>query len=190
MTTIVRTFDTNENFWLVNPSFLTIKKFREFNKSDKSKNKNTSSQIMWAIAFLVDPHTDNPWKNLADQDKRNLIVTDYCKVEWDNHEDLIEEYYNRCLTPGERNLFDIIEKMNERSKFIKNTEYSLDEYEEVGGRSKLTKGTAAQLDKMVVETKKIYEYLDSVQQMVDKEKTDGGKTKGGMQESAAEQGLL
>tara|TARA_R110000851_G_scaffold157308_1_gene300159 strand:+ start:8510 stop:9082 length:573 start_codon:yes stop_codon:yes gene_type:complete len=190
MTTITRTFETQENFWQINPSFLTIKSFREFNKSDKSKNKSNSSQVMWAIAFLIDPHTDNPWKNLGGQDKRDLIKNDYLDIDWDQHQNLIDEYYSRCLTPAERNLFDIIEKMNERAKFIKNTEYSLDQYEEMDGRSKLVKGTAVQLDKMVVDTKKIYDQLEQVQQMVAKEKSDGGKTKGGMQESAAEQGLL
>jgi|TARA_R110000796_G_scaffold236214_1_gene355441 hypothetical protein len=190
MTTITRTFETQENFWQINPSFLTIKSFREFNKSDKSKNKSNSSQVMWAIAFLIDPHTDNPWKNLGEQDKRDLIKNDYLDIDWDQHQNLIDEYYSRCLTPAERNLFDIIEKMNERAKFIKNTEYSLDQYEEMDGRSKLVKGTAVQLDKMVVDTKKIYDQLEQVQQMVAKEKSDGGKTKGGMQESAAEQGLL
>lgn len=190
MTTIVRTFETQENFWQINPSFLTIKKFKEFYNSDKTKEKAKSSQVMWAIAFLIDPHTDNPWKNLANEDKRNLIYTDYYKINWDDYEELIDEYYNRCLTPAERNLFDIIEKMNERAKFIKNTEYSLDQYEEMDGKTKLVKGTAVQLDKMVVDTKKIYEQLDQIQQMVNKENTDNGKTKGGMQESAAEKGLL
>jgi len=191
MTTITRTFETEENFWEVNPSFLTIKLFREFNKSDKSKKKAKSSQIMWAIAFLIDPHTDNPWKNLADEDKRALIKTDYLDIEWDEYEDLIAEYYNRCLTAAERNLYDMVEKMNERSKFIKGTEYTLDHMEEMdNGRFKTVKGTALQLDKMVVDSKKIYEQLEQIQQMVNKENTDGGKTKGGMQESAAEQGLL
>jgi len=63
MTTITRNFETDENFWETNPAFKSIKVFNEFQKKDKSKNKSRSSQIMWAIAFLVDPHKHNPWKN-------------------------------------------------------------------------------------------------------------------------------
>jgi len=190
MTSILRTFETNENFWLVNPSFLTIKLYSNLHKSDKSKDKLNSSQTMWAIAFLIDPHTDNPWKNLATVDKRDLIYNDFFKINWDKNEDLIDEYYKRCLTLAEKDFYDMQEKMHERALFIKNTKYSLDEFEEVDGRSKLVKGTAPQLDKMVVETKKIYEHLDAIEQLMKKDQADGGKTKGGMQESAAEQGLL
>lgn len=190
MTTITRTFDTNESFWVVNPSFLTISIFKDLHDSDKSKNKVISSQTMWAIAFLIDPHTDNPWKSLAVEDKKLLIYNDYYKIDWDKSQKYIDEYYKRCLSLAEKDLHDIQEKMHERAMFIKNTEYTLDSMEEIDGRVKLVKGTAPQLDKMVVETKKIYEHLDAIRQLMDKEQGNEGKTKGGMQESAAEQGLL
>ena len=193
MTTIVRNFNTNDNFWETNPAFKTIKIFKLFHDDDKTKGKKRSSQIMWAIAFLLDPHQDNPWKNLSESDKKLLIIDDYLKLksfDWDNYKDLINEYYNRVLTLAEKDFYELMEKMHERKEFIKNTPYSLDTMEEIDGRMRTVKGTSAQLDKMVVDTAKIYEQLELVKQKLEKEKNNDGETKGGMQESATEQGLL
>lgn len=193
MTTIVRNFNTSDNFWEINPAFKTIKLFNSFNEEDKSKGKKESSQIMWALAFLLDPHTDNPWKNLSEDDKKLLIMDDYLsnlKFNWDDYQELIDEYYNRVLTLAEKDFYELQEKMHERKEFIKNTPYSLDSMQEIDGRMKLVKGTSAQLDKMVVDTAKLYEQLELVKQKLEKEKLSDGETKAGMQESATEQGLL
>lgn len=193
MTTIVRNFNTNDNFWETNPSFLSIGLFKRFNEEDKSKGKKNSSQIMWAIAFLLDPHVDNPWKNLSEQDKKILIADEYLEqpnFEWEKYEALIEEYYKRVLTLAEKDFYELMEKMHERKEFIKNTPYTLDTLEEVDGRIRSIKGTAIQLDKMVTDTIKLYEQLELVKQKLEKEKLSDGETKGGMQESATEKGLL
>lgn len=195
MESIVRNFNTNDNFWETNPSFLTVKIFEQFHSSDKSKDKSKSSQIMWAIAFLVDPHQDNIWRNLNDSDKKLLISEDYLKNDnfnWDLYSSYIKEYYNRCLTAPEKDYLELVEKMNERKEFIKNTPYTLDsvEYDESTGKSKLIKGNAKDLDTMVVNTVKLYEQLDIVKEKLEKSKQGDGETKGGMQESATEKGLL
>lgn len=194
MTTITRDFNTDENFWETNPAFKSISVFNEFFEQDKSKGKKKSSQIMWAIAFLLDPHQDNPWKNLSDEDRRMLIVEDYIKddkFKWSKYKDLQEEYYNRVLTLAEKDYVELVEKMHERKEFIKNTPYSLDAKEEIDGKMRVVKGTAYQLDKMVIDTAKLYEQLDLVKQKLEKEKQMAdGETKAGMQESATEKGLL
>lgn len=193
MTSITRTFNTDENFWETNASFLTVSKFEHFYNLDKSKGKKKSSQIMWAIAFLIDPHQDNIWKNLNEHDKKMLIVEDYLKdkkFKWSEYQDIIDEYYNRALTLAEKDFYELQEKMTERKEFIKNTPYSLDAIEEIDGRMRTVKGTAAQLDKMVVDTAKLYEQLELVKQKLEKEAAQDGETKGGMQESATEQGIL
>lgn len=193
MTSITRTFNTDENFWETNPAFLTISKFEHFYDLDKSKGKKKSSQIMWAIAFLLDPHQDNVWRNLNEHDKKMLIVDDYLKnskFKWSEYQDIIDEYYNRVLTLAEKDFYELQEKMHERKEFIKNTPYSLDALEEVDGKMRVIRGTAAQLDKMVVDTAKLYEQLEVVKQKLEKEAAQDGETKGGMQESATEQGVL
>jgi len=82
--------------------------------------------------------------------------------------------------------------MNERKEFIKNTRYTLDtyEYNEETGKSRKISGTAIHLDKMVIDTAKLYEQLKAVKEKLIKEKEIEGETKGGMQESATEKGLL
>ena len=53
----------------------------------------------------------------------------------------------------------------------------------------MEKGTADQLDKMMVNTVKIYQQLEQVKEMLDKESIEG-HGKGGAIESASEQGLI
>lgn len=195
MTSIIRNFNTDDNFWETNPAFKSIGVFRDFYDEDTSKGKATSSQLMWAVAFLLDPHHDNPWKNLSEDDKKMLIRDDFLKkdvFDWKAIDHIVKEYYNRVLTMAEKDFYELMEKMHERKEFIKNTPYSLDAYElnEETGKKKLVKGTAAQLDKMVVDTIKLYEQLELVKQKIEKQQQIDGETKAGMQESATEKGLL
>lgn len=193
MTTIVRNFNTDDNFWETNPAFKSIKIFREFYEEDKSRKSKKSSQIMWAIAFLIDPHVDNPWKNLSEEDKKDLIAEEYLEDEsfkWKEYQHLIDEYYERVLTLAEKDFYELQEKMHERKQFIKDTPYSLDTLEEIDGKIRSVKGTAYQLDKMVTDTLKLYEQLEVIKQKIEKERNSDGETRGGMQESATEQGLL
>lgn len=190
MDTLVRNFNTDENFWEVNPIFKTVKIFNDFYKNDKSKGNKNSSQIMWAVAFLIDQHPDNIWRNLTEDDKKTLIAEEYLKKKdfnWDLHSDIINEYEKRILTLPERDFVDLVEKMHERKLFIKHTPYTLDTLSEDG---KTIKGTAKDLDSMVVNTVKLYEQLEVVKQKLERSRQVDGETRGGMQESATEQGLL
>ena len=192
---LLRNFNTDENFWETNPIFKTVKIFEEFYNKDKTKGKKKSSQIMWAIAFLVDPHEHNIWKNLTELDKKVLIQDDFLKNDnfnWSEYQELIDEYYNRVLSIPEKDFQELIDKMNERKEFIKLTPYTLDSYEEdpSTGKLRLIKGNAKDLDKMVVDTAKLYEQLEIVKAKLERSKAIDGETKAGMQESATEKGLL
>ncbi len=190
MDSLVRNFNTDDNFWETNPIFKTVKIFNNFYQADKSRKKKTSSQIMWAVAFLIDQHEENIWRNLNDHDKRTLIAEEYLndkEFQWELYTDIIQEYEKRILTVPERDFVELVEKMHERKNFIKNTPYTLDTLSEEG---KIIKGTAKDLDKMVVDTTKLYEQLEIVREKLEKKRQIEGETKGGMKESATEQGLL
>lgn len=187
MDSILRNFNVDENFWEVNPAFLTIKEFVKMHKSDKSKDKFHSSQKMWAIAYLIDPHPDNAWKNVSEEDKIKLIKEDFYNIKWEDYQDAIDSYREHCLTLAEKDFIRLQKKMHERQNFIDNTPYTLDTSNEEG---KIIKGTAIQLDKMVVDTLKIYDQLDQVKARLEKDNSNEGSTKGGMQESATEKGLI
>lgn len=189
--TITKIWNTDENYWILNPIMKTFKVFNDFYLSDKSKNKEQSSKIMWAIALYVDPSEYNPWRTTSDSDKKELIATDYLNNKNFNWEDpiysqLIDTYIERCLTLAEKELVRFEKKLSQRGDFIDKTKYTLDEYDEDSGKVK--KGTADQLDKMMVNTIKIYEQLDLIKAMFNKESE--GHLKGGSKESASEQGIL
>lgn len=195
MTTVSPNWNTDLNYWELHPGMKNFPNFRTLYDKDKSKTKIDSSKTMWAIALMVDPHEKNPWKNVNPLDKKILISIDFLhdeKFNWESEEiiNLIEEYKDKCLTVAEKALIELEEKLSERAKFIKETNYTLDYYEETErGSTKLVKGTAAQLDKMVTETKKIYDHLQLIRKQMEAENISGS-IKGGAIESASEKGEL
>ena len=64
-----------ENFWKIHPSLGLLGEFKKFRLSDKSKGKEKSSQIMWAIFLIYD--SDSEFFNLELSDKINLISKDF-----------------------------------------------------------------------------------------------------------------
>jgi len=195
MTTISPNWNTDLNYWELHPGMKNFPSFKILYDKDKSKSKIESSKVMWAIALMVDPHEKNPWKNVNPLDKKMLISIDYLqneKFNWDTEEivNLIEEYKDKCLTVAEKALIELQAKLAERAKFIKETNYTLDWYEETEkGGVKLMRGTAPQLDKMMTETKKIYDHLDLIKKQIETENISGS-IKGGAIESASEKGEL
>lgn len=185
----------NENYWDMNPMAKLFKPFSEFHDTDKSKGKTKSSQIMWAVAMLLDPHEDNFVRNNSDYDKRILIATDYlddADFDWEapHIKTLIEAYTKFCVTTAERELIRYEEKLTDRANFLANTKYTMDSYvERKGGKWVLEKGTADQLDKMMLNTAKIFEQIETIKEKMNKEAAEG-QLKGGATESASEAGTL
>lgn len=191
-TSISKQWNPQENYWILNPMMLTIKEFKALHTRDKKKKKEDSSKIMWAIAMVVDPSDENPWRSTPLKDKLELIAEDYMQDKgfpWDDDDIqlLINTYKERCLTVAEKALVELEEKLADRARFIAGTSYSMDTYNEESG--KVEKGTADQLDKMMVNTVKIYEQLEKIKGMLDKEAVES-HGKGGAVESAGEQGLI
>lgn len=196
MTTISPNWNTDLNYWELNTAMKTVAVFNHLHKSDKSKSKENSSKLMWAIALLIDPNEQNPWRNTNPLDRKQLIANDYLNNPTFNWEDdsvkkLIDEYKSRCLTIAQKSLVEFEEKLSQRAKFISETPYTMDYYEEDERTGKTTtkKGTATQLDKMMSDTVKIYEQLRIIKQQLTEEAIDV-TGKGGAIESASESGLI
>lgn len=190
MDSITRNWNTDENYWLMNPIMKTIGVFNNLYKKDKSKAKAQSSKLMWAIAIYCDSNEENPWRNLAEAEKKELIAEDFLndpKFNWEHPEiiELINTYDKYCLTVAERHLKDLQNKALERGEFIKKVPYSLDTYED----GKVLKGTAAQLDTMIVNSIKLFQQLEAIEAQIYKEKAEG-VGRGGATESASEKGLI
>lgn len=191
-TTLSKNWNINENYWELNPMMLSIKVFNDFYKKDKSKNKEQSSTIMWGIALLIDPNEHNPWRNIIRKDKEKSIIEDNINIKgfnWESVEYLIDEYELRCLSIPERELVRIERKLVDRSDFIEQTPYSLD-YHDINeeGVGKLIKGTAKQLDDLILNTEKMYIQIESIKDRI--KSGESAKEKGGIKLSASERGEI
>jgi hypothetical protein len=190
MVSIVKNFNTDLNFWEANPIFKTIKEFKEIFDKDKSRKKEDSSQLMWAIALFVDPNPANNWRNLTEKEKKELINSDFHPdINWEDHNirELIEIYENRCLTIAEKELVRFERKLVDRGNFIDRTTYTLDNYDPES--NKLIKGTAEQLDKMMLNTSKLNEQYRLIKDALAQEANEG-ELRAGAKESATEKGVI
>lgn len=195
MESITKNWNTDLNYWELNPIIKTIKVFKSLFEKDKSKDKKDSSKLMWAIALVSDPNEDNPWRTVNVEEKKKIIAEDFLedkKFNWEKKEivELLDTYYTFCLSVSEQELLVYEEKLRQRGKFIKDTDYSLDYYEENDkGKITLKRGTADQLDKMVLNTGKLITQIQEIRESISREALQGS-LKGGASESASEEGLL
>lgn len=192
MTSMVKIWAPSENYWEIHPMTKDMRAFKFLYNRDKSKNKKESSKLMWAIAMCVDPHQDNAYKNMPIKTKRNLIADDHLgdpKFDWEHPEivGLCDTYIKHCLTLAEKELIRYEAKLVQRGEFIDKVDYTMDSYDE--HTKKVIKGTADQLDKMMLNSSKIFAEIDNIKEKLAKEEMDG-QLKGGATESAAESGLL
>lgn len=191
MTNLVKTWLINENYWILHPMVKEFSAFKKLYSKDKSKGKKESSKLMWGIAMFVDPHEDNKLRTQPHQRKMDIINEDWFdpKFNWEHPEivELVECYKDFCLTVSEKELVRYEKKLVQRGIFIDGTGYSLDWYD--GDSKKTIKGTAAQLDKMLVDSGKIFDEIEKIKEKIQKEDLDG-TLKGGALESAADKGEI
>lgn len=162
MINIPELFKGDENFWKLNSNYKMI--FDSFYQKDKSKDKEKSSKIMWALYFRL--HPDSAYYNLPD--KEAIIIEKFLKekgFKWSDYDDIEIMFKDTILTQAERSLYEWNEFMKKRDKYLKNTDYYFDQYltDENGdtvysktGKPVLVKGTADQLDKALMATPKIF----------------------------------
>lgn len=191
MVNLVKTWLIRENYWTLHPMVQEFSAFKKLYNKDKSKGKTESSKLMWGIAMLIDPHEDNKLRTQSLARKKELINEDWfdSKFNWDHPEivELIETYKDFCLTIAEKELVRYEKKLTQRGEFIDGTNYTLDDYSDEKGR--VVKGTAAQLDKMMVDSGKIFDELIKIKEKIQKEDLEG-QLKGGAIESAADRGEI
>ena len=175
---LLTNFELTANFWTLNPQFKIPKVFAELYKKDKSKDHSNSSQIMWAIAMLIDSSEDNKFRHLNEEDKKSLIKTDYLNNElfdFDMYKEIIAEYTRLHMSKLEQELMKQESKLDERARFINDTSYDLE--------------TADKLDKLLLNTGKLYDQIKDLKDKIRVEK-DSGTTRGGMVKSATESHLI
>lgn len=165
---MITNFNIDENFWELYPDFKLALSFKDIYKSDKSRNKESSSRLMWFTALTTD--LNSRYYNLPEEERFAVIGGDYMddeqyyKHNTEKVDRLIEDYIKLQFTAAQRQLREWDKKQDERSQFIANLKYDLNTYED--------------LDKMAVNTKRIYDTLKTIKEELSKE--DGnGTAKGG-----------
>lgn len=173
---LLNNFDIKGNFWKSNSQLELPEVFSEFKKSDKSKDKEESSKVMWAIALLLDP--DSKFRRLKLSDRKNLIAKDmlkFDKFDWNKYKVLMEFYEKLILTPAERQLLIWEQKLDEKTQFMSDTTYD--------------ENNAELLEKLLGSNSKLFSELERIKEQLDKE-GETGITKGGAEESASEKGEI
>lgn len=182
---LLSNFDTNENFWENNPTLKVAGPFKDLYTKDKSRNKAVSSKLMWAVALIWDRSSkfynqpeDGPDGKIA------LIFEDYYgdPEYYSKNKDKVNElrdFYRKLQeSHAERTLRGIEEKLEERDTFLKETSYTMG----IEGERGFMYGTVDTLDRMMSNTKKLYDMWEEARKLVTQEK-EKGQTMGGGQES-------
>lgn len=159
MRNIVENYSPKNNFWEHNPQFTLIQPFRKLWKSDRTKDKNGSSDLMWATALIYHPKSD--LYNVTGKEEKvsetmlGIKASDVEKY-WADNKEIVDAFIDSALTQAEKSLVSWYEYMKKRDIYLKNTEYYFDQYktDKMGnnmlsktGQYIMEKGTAEQLDK-------------------------------------------
>ena len=155
------------NFWELYPELIIIDELYQIYHKDKSKKKEDSSKIMWAIYFAF--HPESKFINLPN--KLDVLAKDYLKdpkFNWDNIKKQIEIYKNLVLSDAERALINWGEIMNMRDSSIKELYTNALQN---GDIDELVK-----IDKMLANTPKMFDDYKKVKKDYEEEKvTKRGK---------------
>jgi len=171
------------NFWEEFPSLRVIDVFDTFYRSDNTKKKEHSSNVMWAIAFCL--RRESPMYNLPDKwelSARDIILSK--TFDWDAHEYLVSMFKQTSMTQAERSLLAWEELMYKRDKYLKGQEYYFDQYmvDEGGDNVKsrtgqfiTVKGTADQLDRAFGTTPKMFSDFIKIKKELEDDEIKRGK---------------
>lgn len=177
MSSILESFDLEANFWKINLQLNIPEEFREYKELDKSKNKEASSKIMWAIALLLEPK-GSKFSNLNLKDRRDIIAKDWigdAKFDWKTIDSLVKAYEKHSLTAAKRQVNEMRNKLDEKSDFLRTVKYSEDTYE--------------MIEKMLASNAKLYNELARLEASLDSDEEEG-IVKGGTVESLSEKGEI
>ena len=182
-----------ENIWDLYPSLKSVGLFKEAYKLDRSANKTRSSKLLWTIALIWD--RDSKYYNLpevGEDSKVDLLFEDiygdknYYKKNKAKVEKLKRFYLKLQETTARRSLREIEEKLEQRSAFLRDTDYDIGVANE---RGQWIGNTASMLDKMLADTKKIYDLYEQARKLVSDE-VEKGEAMGGGQESLTDTGEI
>lgn len=158
----------DNNFWTFNAELIILEEFNKFYDEDKSKNKEDSSKIMWAVHYAF--HPESKFFNLPN--KLDILAKDFLKkpsFKWNSIQNIIDTFKSLVLTDVERALVTWNEIMLMRDSSLK------DMY--MGAINSKDTDELVKLDKMLSNTPKMFEDYKKIKKDYDEEKvTKKGKS--------------
>lgn len=158
----------DNNFWEQNSDLIILDEFAKLYHKDKSKDKQDSSRILWAIFYAYSPES----KFFNYPNKQEVIAQSFLKdtkFRWEDYKDLIDAYKNLVLSDAERALINWNEIMTMRDQSIK------DLYKKAIEESDTDE--LVKIDKMLANTPKMFEDYKKIKKDYEEEKvTKKGKT--------------
>lgn len=173
-------FDSEQNFWELNPQFKTALSFKDLYKKDKSRNKKESSNLMWFIGYTHD--IGSLFYNLPQTEKYEVIGEDFVgdinfyKNNSTSLEPLIHDYIKLTTTAIDRHLLEWDARLEDRTRFLATTKYDLENFDK--------------LDKMNSNTIAVFKNLEKIKEDMAKDESGTGDTKGGFKESLNDSGEI
>lgn len=158
----------DNNFWELNSDLIILDEFNKIYYKDKSKNKQDSSKVLWAIFYAFNPES----QFFHYPNKQEVISQSFIKdpeFKWEDYKDLIEAYKNLVLSDAERALLNWNEIMTMRDNSIKELYKKALEDSDTDELVKI--------DKMLANTPKMFEDYKKIKKDFEEEKvTKKGKT--------------
>jgi hypothetical protein len=171
----IKKYDIALNFWETYPEVKSISPFKEFRLADKKAANRVSSKYMWAFAAYTD--VNSPLYNMPEDERISVIEDDYIGRKFDlrKFEKHISVMRRLLLSKEHVALDNLIKKLEERTKLIQDTEYTIE--------------NADKLDKLIGNTKTLLKAIKDMESMIESGAADGN-VKGGRTESISEQGVI
>ena len=170
---VIENWDLDENFWALNPKLKGVEVFYNLFKSDKTINKNKSSQLMWGFAYLLD--VDSIYNDLYIEERKDLVAKDVLKdpkFKWDTYKEFIDAW-NAFKSPIEVSIDNYKRLLGEREVYMNKLKFE-DDSEEI--------------EKRMLTTGKLHDEYEKLKARLENKET--GVLKGQGSESISEKGLI
>lgn len=156
----------DKNFWEVHAEVKYVPVIDEFYKKDKSKNKESSSKVMWAVEMCENPETKYYKRPGKYEEMLKTFLKDVKGFTWGKHDHIVEAYRDSVLSDAQRALTSWNETIRMRDKAIKTI------YQELLAQDALDLDTKAlsDIDKMLAQTPKMFDDYNKIMATYDAEK--------------------
>jgi len=172
---VINNWDIEANFWEINPQIKIPEIYKNFFKSDKSRDKKESSTIMWGVALFTD--FDSKFRQLGKKDRQDLICNDVYKdnkFNWKLVEPLIDAW--EIFKPvAVRQMMQWERLMSEKDTFLSTLKYDEE--------------TAEMIEKLLLSNSKLYKEYEDITSRLIQDGNEGQMLGGGI-ESLSEKGEI